>query len=222
MRTILSHMFAAGLVFLMAAPCIGAGPMTIVNVGDSYINSFGIVKHDDRFAGLLSARLHEEGYQVSIDEPGMKNSSLDALNWLQGLAGQPLLAHPDGHALILESGDNDCLLFELNKTRENLEKILSLLAAKSIPVLVVGTVPHDECMVERGVAYATDYPAMYADLAAKYDELLYVDFKAGIEGREDLVFHDHIHPNKAGEQIVVTNILPSVIALLDRVKSKEN
>ena len=57
---------------------------------------------------------------------------------------------------------------------------------------------------------------MFSDLASKYGQILYPDFKAGIEDQHDLLASDGDHPNKVGEAIIATNILPSVEELIRR------
>ena len=196
----------------------GADTVTIVTLGDSYVNGFTILKHEDQFSAKVAEALSADGRAATFQTVGFKDTSLDALQWLQSPTGQVLLANPDRHVLILEVAQNDCLRFTLEQSRDNLDQILSALASRNIPVLVVGTVPYEHCMTQRGESYRQDFPAMFAELAVKYDDLLYPDFKAGIEGQEKFLSRDHDHPNKDGEAIIAANILPSVEALIDRAR----
>lgn len=211
----------ASTAFLLLAGAtwaVGADPVTIVTLGDSYINGFTILKHEDQFTAKVAAALSADGREATFQTVGFKDTSLDALQWLQSPTGQVLLANPDRHVLILEVAQNDCLRFTLEQSRDNLDQILSALASRNIPVLVVGTLPYEHCMSQRGESYRRDFLAMFADLAIKYGDLLYPNFKAGIEGQEEFLARDHDHPNKDGEAIIAANILLSVEALIDRAR----
>lgn len=203
------------------AAATAEGPVTIVTLGDSYINGYMIRDEADRFSAQVSAGLRARGKVVVFEDVGFKSTSLDALHWIQSPAGQSLLANPARHVLILETGQNDCLLFPLEQSRKNVDQILSALASSDIPVLVVGTVPYDSCsFAQWGAGYKEGFPAIFSELATKYGDLLYADFKAGIDGKADLLSRDHDHPNEAGEAIIAANILPSVEVLIDRVAER--
>ena len=91
----------------------GADTVTIVTLGDSYVNGFTILKHEDQFSAKVAAALSADGRAVTFQTVGFKDTSLDALHWLQSSTGQVLLANPDRHVLILEVAQNDCLRFSL-------------------------------------------------------------------------------------------------------------
>ena len=150
---------------------------------------------------------------MAFEDVGFKNTSKSAALWVAGPKGQELLQRAEHHALILEIGQNDCGSLTLEATRANIDSILTALASKKIPVLVVGTRAYPWC----GADYAPAFKTMFSDLATKYRDLLYPDFKAGIEDQLDLLASDQDHPNKLGEAIIATNILPSVKALVAQV-----
>lgn len=210
-RTASYSLSMAVLLAVSLSGAMGADPsITIVTLGDSYINGHGISDPADRFSAKVSAGLLAHGHDVVFQDVGFTNMSSDALRWLQSPAGQQLLANPAHHVLILETAQNDCRLLKLDASKANLDQILAALSSADIPVLIVGTVAYDFC----GADYVAVYPTIFADLATKYGELLYPDFKAGIEGRHDLLGYDYDHANAAGEAIIAANILPSVEALI--------
>ena len=210
--------FSSALLIGVAAAA-AEGPTTIVTLGDSYINGYLIKDPADRFSAKVASGLRALGKEVAFTDVGFTKTSLDALHWIQSSAGQALLANPERHALILEIAQNDCLLFPLQQSHDNLDQILSALAAKGVPVLVVGTLPYDDCrFAQWGAGYNEAYPAIFSELAAKYGDLLYPDFKAGIEGNASLLSRDQDHPNAAGEAVIAASILPAVEALIDRVR----
>lgn len=123
-------------------------------------------------------------------------------------------AGPANQVVIVELGQNDCGLLDLDHTRANLDQILGILADKRVPVLVVGTAAYGYC----GPAYAEPFSKIFSDLAAKHGDLLYADFKEGVTGHPELLQLDYDHPNAAGEAIIVRNMLPMVEALLAQVQ----
>src|SRR5262249_47635498 len=131
-----------------------------------------------------------------------------------------LLAAPAGNAVILELGLNDCTHFQVNKTRANLDQIVSQLAKKHIPVLLVGTEPYTICASVWSADYPTAYRQIFPDLAKQYGVILYPDFKDGVSGHPDLLKSDNDHPNSAGQDIIVERILPSVETLIAQVRQK--
>jgi acyl-CoA thioesterase-1 len=114
-------------------------PITIVDLGDSYIIGHGIAA-GETFPVRLQAALDAAGRSAKVVDTGFVGTSQLGLRWLTKTpVGMALLAEPAAHAVILELGQNDCLRFNLDATRENLDGILAELAARKIPVLVVGT-----------------------------------------------------------------------------------
>jgi acyl-CoA thioesterase-1 len=217
---IFRSMLCSGIVaFATSLACpglamAGDAPITIVDLGDSYIIGHGIPA-GETFPVRLQAALDAAGRSVKVVDTGFVNTSRAGLIWLtKGRVGTALLAEPAGHALILELGQNDCGHFTLDQTRANLDGILAELAAKKIPVLVVGTAAYGYC----GADYIAAFPEVFRGLAAKYGDLLYPDFKEGVTGHPELIGSDGDHANSAGEAIVVERMLPSVLELIDRVE----
>jgi len=189
-------------------------PITIVDLGDSYIIGYGIIVSGETFPVRLQAALDAAGRSVKVVDTGFVDTSKNGLQWLTKEAeGMALMADPAGHAVILELGQNDCGHFTLDQTRANLDGILAELAEKKIPVLVVGTAAYARC----GADYVAAFPEVFRGLAAKYGDLLYPDFKEGVTGHPELSL-DGNHPNSAGEAIIVERMLPSVLELIDRVE----
>ena len=189
-------------------------PITIVDLGDSYIVGYG-VPAGETFPARLQAALDAAGRSVKVVDTGFVDTSKLGLLWLtKKPEGMALLAEPAGHAVILELGQNDCGRFTLDQTRANLDGILAELAANKIPVLVVGTAAYGYC----GADYIAAFPEVFRGLAAKYGDLLYPDFKEGVTGHLELIGPDGDHANSAGEAVVVERMLPSVLKLIDRVE----
>ena len=171
---IFRSIFCSGvIVFATSLACPGLvmaedAPITIVDLGDSYIIGHGIAA-GETFPVRLQAALDSAGRSVKVVDTGFINTSQVGLMWLtKSLVGKALLAEPAGHAVILELGQNDCGPITLDQTRANLDGILAELAARKIPVLVVGTAAYGYC----GADYIAAFPEVFRGLAAKYGELL--------------------------------------------------
>lgn len=189
-------------------------PPTIVTLGNSYINSHGVAA-TETFATRLKSTLNAAGHPVTIVESGYTGTSDRGLTWLaESKDGLDLQASLANHVVIVELGQNDCAVLDLDHTRAFLAQILSILAQKRVPVLVVGTAAYGYC----GADYAEPYSRMFSELAAKHSDLLYADFKEGVTGHPELLQADSDHPNAAGEAIVVHNMLPVVEALLAQLQ----
>ena len=195
-------------------------PPTIVTLGDSYINSYGVAPAD-AFAATLKSALNAAGHPVSIVEVGYRNDSERGLAWLaESKDGLALQANPANHVVIVELGQNDCARIDMDHTRANLDQILGILAQKRVPVLVVGTAAYGYCSSRLGADYAELFSTMFSELATKHGDLLYADFKEGVTGHPELLEPDHDHPNAAGDAIIVRNMLPMVEALLAQVQPR--
>lgn len=219
--SVLRTMFYFALAALTAAVvnfvsgAAAEAPVKIIGIGDSYIAAgYG------KFPTTLQEALKSRGHLVEVIDTGYKVTSASGLEWLLEPAGQKLLAAPAGHAVILELGSNDCTRFDLDRTRSNLDQILSQLMEKHIPVLLVGTQPYAHCAGIRGAGYPIAYRQIFPDLAKQYGVILYPNFKDGVSGHPELLLSDNDHPNAAGEAIIVNRMLPSVEALIAQATQK--
>ena len=71
-----------------------------------------------------------------------------------------------------------------------------------------------------GADYARQFEAIYPELAAKYDVLLYPFFLDGVAADAKLNQRDGLHPTKAGVEAIVSRIVPKVEELVARVREK--
>jgi acyl-CoA thioesterase-1 len=72
-----------------------------------------------------------------------------------------------------------------------------------------------------GKEYYTAFDAIYRDLAHKYGLVLMPFFLEGVVGVQRLNQPDGIHPTAAGIDIIVKKSLPSVEALIQRVRGRK-
>ncbi len=117
--------------------------------------------------------------------------------------------------MIVELGGNDALQgIPPEGTKAALAKIIEQLKARGLPVLLAGM----EAPRNMGEDYVTAFGAIYPDLAAHYDVLLYPFFLEGAALNDGLMQKDGIHPNGKGVAKIVENMLPKVEELLARAR----
>jgi acyl-CoA thioesterase I len=203
----------AAWVGLDSAPAHGAErPVNIVALGDSLVAGYGLAG-TDAFPVKLQRALVAKGLAVQIVNAGVSGDTasggLSRLDW----------SVPDGTAaVILELGANDALRgIDPAITRKALDAILRRLTERKIPVLLCGMLAPPNM----GVEYVRAFNAIYPDLAAQYDEILYPFFLAGVAADPKLNQRDGLHPTAAGVAVIIEHILPQVEQLIMRVKAPE-
>jgi len=210
---LLAALFAREPRDARAAPGQEEKPRVIklVAFGDSLTAGI-FLPADGSFPAVLEAALRKEGYHVSIVNAGVSGDTasggLARLDWSLGEGA-------DG--LILELGAND-MLRGLNPetTRSALDSILARLKEKNVKALIAGMLASPSL----GQPYRDEFDAIYPDLAAKYGALLYPFFLDGVSGHPQFTLTDGLHPNAAGVETIVRNILPTVRLLLASLGDK--
>lgn len=191
-------------------------PVRIVLLGDSYIASYG-VDSGHRFEEQMEAALNANGPLVQVVDTGYTSTSFRGVEHLKSLLeSEDDLGGNGPKAVILELGSNDCARYKLEETQANLDAILKSLADRHIPVLVVGTTPYTGCERKDRPNYKALYVQMFADLADRYGNLYYRDFKEGVGGHPELMQGDHDHPTAEGDAAIVAKMLPVVEELVAR------
>lgn len=194
---------------LMAAPAQAADPLKIVALGDSLTAGHGLPAQE-AFPVRLQAALSAKGEAVVIANAGVSGDTasdgLDRLDW----------SVPKGtDAVILELGANDGLRgIDPKVTKAALEKILTRLAARHIPVLLAGM----QAPRNMGAAYVRAFDAIYPALAAAHAGVFYPFFLDGVATNPKLNQADGMHPNPAGVAVIVKRIMPSVEDLIARAR----
>lgn len=199
-------LFIAGLV--SAAPA-SAAPKTLLLYGDSLMAGYGVAPAD-AFATKLQAALDKGGLEVKI-----VNASVSGDTTADGVERFDWSVPQMPDAAILELGANDMLRGQpVEAARKNLSALLDRFSAAHVPVLLAGM------MADRalGADYVTAFDAMYPDLARQYDAGLYPFFLQHVALDPDLNQADRLHPNAKGVDVIVENITPFVVALLQRVE----
>lgn len=198
-------MASAMLFFLAATAQSQAQPLTIVGLGDSLMAAYGL-ETQSGFPARLEAGLKARGHDVAILNAGVSGDTtaggLARLDW----------SVPEGTAgVILELGANDALRgLPPEETARNLERIISRLKERGIPVMLAGMLAPPNM----GDAYEQSFNAIYPELADRFTLEYYPFFLDGVTGNPAYLLGDGMHPNAAGIEVMVERILPSVEAFL--------
>jgi acyl-CoA thioesterase-1 len=202
---------ALALVYMPGVADAAERSVKLVALGDSLTAGYQLAG-SDVFPVQLERALKAKGYAVEIANAGVSGDTssggLARLDW----------SVPEGtDAVIVELGANDMLRgVDPKVTRQALSEILQRLKARRIEVLLCGMVAAPNL----GADFGRTFNAIYPELAAANDILLYPFFLDGIVNNPQLNLGDGLHPTGQGVAKIVSGILPKVEALLARVRAK--
>lgn len=170
----------------------------------------------DAFYTKLEQALHKQGY-TNVYVLNESKSGETTAGGLRRLSSA-LAKKPD--AILLELGANDMLKGgSVNTARDNLQKMIDEIEQHNIPVMLIGMELPSVFKPALGRAFAN----MYTDLSKKNGLILYPHFMKDVlvvnprtwMVDKTYILSDGVHPNKDGVDIMVKNVLPSVIKFLD-------
>jgi acyl-CoA thioesterase I len=183
-------------------------PIRIVVLGDSLSAGLGLPA-GDAFPARLQKALKEKGIDIDISNAGVSGDTAsggrDRLDW----------SVPEGtEGVILELGANDALRgIDPSVTRAALSDIVGRLKARGIAVLLCGMLAPPNY----GSDYAARFNSIYPDLARSFGVALYPFFLDGVAADAKLNQADGMHPTRAGVDMIVTRIVPTVAAFLSSI-----
>jgi len=195
------------LAVLCAPASWSAGQkQTIVVVGDSLSSGYGLTA-EQSWVAMLSRRLEAEAYGYEV-----VNASIAGDTSAGGLARLPrLLAAHSPAVVVIELGGNDGLRGQPVETlRANLAQMIELSKAQGARVLLAGM----QIPPNYGPVYTRSLSAIYPELASKFEVALVAFLLEGVALHPELMQHDNIHPNAAGQRIVFANVWPVLSELL--------
>lgn len=204
---IVSFLSAATLV---ASPVRAEERLTIVALGDSLTAGYELAPGEG-FPAKLQAALRDRGYNVTVVDAGVSGDTTDSgrsrLDWSVG---------PEADAVILELGANDALRgLDPSSTRENLTAMLDRLEERGLPVLLAGMLAPPNL----GPEYGEAFKAVFEDLSQR-DVVYYPFFLKGVAADPSLNLGDGMHPNAAGIDVIVENIMPQVEVLIEKARGE--
>ncbi|HMT14233.1 MAG TPA: arylesterase [Aestuariivirga sp.] len=205
LRPVLLAVLALAIMILP----VQARTLNLLALGDSLTAGYGVAAAD-AFPVKLAAALKARGHDVKVINAGVSgDTAADGLARLDWALGDAI------DAAIVELGANDMLRgLDPVQAEQALDEILKKLGEKKIPVLLAGMVAAPNL----GADYGQRFNRIYPKLTAVHGAMLYPFFLDGVAGQRALNQPDGMHPNAAGVDEIVTRILPSVEALLARVK----
>jgi len=210
-RLAVPRQFMLVVLAALAALCAPAGysagqKQTIVVVGDSLSSGYGLTA-EQSWVAMLSSRLEAEAYGYEV-----VNASIAGDTSAGGLARLPRLLEAHAPALVvIELGGNDGLRGQpVAALRANLAKMIELSKAHGARVLLAGM----QIPPNYGPAYTRELAAVYPELASQFDVALVSFLLDGVALHPELMQHDNIHPNAAGQKIVFANVWPVLADLL--------
>lgn len=195
---------------VLAAPA-AAEPVRIVAFGDSLMAGLGLTV-EETFPARLEAALKARGYDVLVMNAGVSGDTASA-----GFSRLDWSIPADIQAVILELGGNDALRgISPAVTRAALDAAIRRLKERKIEVLLAGM----RAPPNLGAEYVAAFDRIYPELAKAHDLIFYPFFLEGVAANLRVNQPDGVHPAAAGIEIIVRRILPSVEALIARVRTQ--
>ena len=190
--------------------------MTVAALGDSLTQGFGLPP-DDGFVPQLQTWLDGQGADVRMINAGVSGDTTAG-----GLSRIEWTLTPDVDALIVALGGNDLLRgIDPAASRANLSGILQVAEARALPVLLVGV----EAPSNYGAEYKAAFDGMYSELAEEFGALYHENFLGALlDGNDrqtalaELMQGDAIHPNAAGVALIVDDLGPPVLELINQTE----
>jgi acyl-CoA thioesterase-1 len=199
--------FLLAFILLLGQAAHAAEPVKkLLILGDSLAAGYGLAA-EDGFIARLGSALAAAGRHIV-----MVNGSVAGDTSAGGLARLDWSLGDDPDFALVELGANDALRgLDPQAMEANLDAILSKLAARHIPVLLVGMYAPRNL----GRDYDAAFDGAFPHLAAKHGVPLYPFFLDGVATDPALNQPDGLHPNQRGVDVIVAKIMPYVTRLLD-------
>ncbi len=180
------------------AACAGS---KLVVLGDSLVAGYGLGP-GEAYPEKLATVLKDELHGLEVINAGVSGDTTSG-----GLARLDWSVPKDAKAVILELGANDALRgISVERTRQNLDQIITSLKARDVEVLLVGMMAPPNM----GEEYGAEFNPIYADLAQKHDIMLYPFFLDGVAADPSLNQADGIHPTAQGIDVIIEKTSPTI------------
>lgn len=206
MRKILSL-----LLFIGFSAAHSASTPTVLIIGDSLSAGYGI-DVDQSWTSLLQARLDSQGYEYKV-----VNASISG-DTTEGGATRiaPTLEKFSPSLVVLELGGNDGLRgFPPDRIKENLRSMIEACRDSGAEVVMLGIrIPSNY-----GPRYTQAFEGVYRELASELEVPWIEFFMEGVALNDELMQDDGIHPNEAGQPILLDNAWPIISAALTNNKN---
>ncbi len=199
-------MFRVLLLLALFSPAAHAAQPVLLVVGDSLSAGYGIARQD-AWTSLLQERLAGAGFPHRV-----VNASISGDTTRGGLARLPAaIEEHSPQIVILELGGNDGLRgIPVVEIRRNLAEMIRISQAEGARVLIAGIhIPPNY-----GPRYTEEFHRVYHDLAAEYGTALVPFILDGVALEDGLMQADGLHPNAAGQPLILDNVWPELMPVL--------
>ncbi|MFQ5635534.1 MAG: arylesterase [Gammaproteobacteria bacterium] len=178
----------------------------ILIVGDSLSAGYGL-EPDESWVALLRNRLMTEGYGHRV-----VNASISGDTTGGGLRRLPRALEVHRPVIvIIELGGNDGLRgTPVMIIRNNIARMIEMAQDAGARVVLAGMVMPPNY----GEKYTNGFADLYIELAEDYDAGLVPFFMKGVALDPDKMQPDRIHPNAAGQPVLLDNLWPVLVDLL--------
>jgi acyl-CoA thioesterase-1 len=207
----IQRLVLAAILIVTATLGASAAPLKIVALGDSLTAGYGLGAQLG-FAPRLERALKDKGWDVTVINAGVSGDTASA-----GAERADWSVPDDADGVILELGANDALRgVDPDVTRRSLDRILTRMAERRIPVLLAGMYAPRNL----GPEYVKAFDAIYPALAEKHGVPLYPFFLEGVAGNRQLNLGDGVHPTAEGVDRIVAAMLPTVESFLKTLEAR--
>jgi acyl-CoA thioesterase I len=202
------RLFALFVLIVASASARAEAPVILV-FGDSISAGYGLARVEQGWVELLKTRLSALGYGYQV-----VNASVSGETTAGGLARLPRaleLHHPK--IVILELGGNDGLrALPIAQMRANLTQMVELATAAGAKILLLGM----RMPPNYGPEYTEQFAMVFSDLARDRKLPLVPFLLTDIALSPTLLQGDDIHPNAAGQPLLLENVWPTLKPLLHK------
>jgi len=208
----MSRVIGILMAWLIALPALAAPAPVVLVFGDSLSAGYGI-HVEQGWVNLLAKKIAAEGYGFRVVNASVSGETTDG-----GLARLPrALAVQQPRITLLELGANDGLRgLPLTGTRDNLDKMITLLQDHHVAVLLLGL----RLPPNYGERYNSGFVTMYQELAASHHIALLPFLLENVALSPGLMQADGLHPNEQGQPLLLDNVWPRLLPLLRSLKQE--
>ncbi|MBT2130546.1 arylesterase [Aliiroseovarius lamellibrachiae] len=196
-----------------------AKTLKLLALGDSLTAGYGLAQGEG-FVPQLQAWLVARSAEIEVINAGVSGDTTAS-----GQARLGWSLTDDIDAVLVNLGGNDMLRgLPPEETRKNLEAILSELASRGLPTILI-RVP---ASLNFGPDHKASYDMAFPELAARFHSQFIPNFFAALEEQpnrqevlQTLFQRDGIHPTAQGVAMIVEKIGPEVLSVLQRLQQGE-
>lgn len=182
-------------------------PLILV-LGDSLSSGYGI-DTDKSWVSLVGHRLMQKSFSYQLINASISgNTTINGLNQLRALLQEYKPA-----IVIIELGGNDGLRgLSLQSMQDNLSEMILLSRQANARVLLAGI----KIPPNYGKRYTEAFYSVYTQLAEQYSVTLIPFLLDAVGENSSLMQADGLHPTAKAQSIIVDNVWPHLLTLLER------